>query len=293
MTTPTLQRIRWIALLVIVVSLLAILRSLPLKIIQTELGNWIQSLGIWGPVAFTALYIVATVCVIPGSFLTLLGGATFGLGIGFVTVSVGSVTGASLAYLIARYLARARVEQFARSHPRFDAVDQAISAGGWKIVALLRLSPAIPFNLQNYLYGLTDIKPVPYIVTSWLAMIPGTFLYVYIGHVAGAAATQRDRTIAEWVMLCVGLLATFVVTVLITRLARRKLAEQTELQDHPDSESPREEGPDRFPTKTVVTAVCLCVIAIAATLLQPRIEQAVQNWLSETASTAPAAASDL
>ena len=110
---------------------------------------------------------------------------------------------------------------------RFGAIDRAIGEAGWKIVALLRLSPAVPVNLQNSLYGLTPIRFWPYVLTSWIAMLPGTFLYIYLGHVTGTAlGGDRTRTTGEWVMLVVGLLATVVVTVYITRLARRKLNEE-------------------------------------------------------------------
>ena len=111
-------------------------------------------------------------------------------------------------------------------YPRFEAIDRAVREGGWKIVALLRLSPAVPFTLQNYLYGLTGIRFWPYLLTSWLAMLPGTFLYIYLGHLgrAGveAASGERSRTPAEWAMMIVGLLATVAATVYITRLRARR-----------------------------------------------------------------------
>jgi uncharacterized membrane protein YdjX (TVP38/TMEM64 family) len=94
----------------------------------------------------------------------------------------------------------------------------------------LRLSPAIPFNVQNYLYGLTPIRFWPYAVTSWIAMLPGTFLFVYIGHISGAAVgDDRQRTRAEWAMLAIGLLATIAVTLYVTRLARRRLDNQIDV----------------------------------------------------------------
>ena len=132
-----------------------------------------------------------------------------------------------MAFLIARYVARNKVAERAHSNRHFGAIDRAIDEGGWKIVSLLRLSPAIPFNLQNYLYGLTPVRFWPYVLTSWLAMLPGTLLYVYIGHVTGAAVGgQRERSTMKWAMLAIGLLATVAVTVYVTRLAKRKLKEQ-------------------------------------------------------------------
>mgnify|MGYP002624215866 CR=1 FL=1 len=241
------RSIKWISLAVIAASLVILVRSLPVGELQDGLRRWIAELGPAGIIVYILIYIVATVCLLPASVLTLLGGAVFGLGTGFVAVSFASTTGASLAFLISRYIARDRVQQIARANPRFGAIDAAISEGGWKIVAMLRLSPAVPFNIQNYLYGLTAIRFWPYVLTSWIAMIPGTFMYVYLGHIAGAAAGGgRERTIGEWLLLGVGLAATIAVTVYITRLARKKLREQaasidetvTETENMPEPSSP-------------------------------------------------------
>lgn len=230
---------RWTAWLLILGSLFAILQSLPFDQAIGAANRWIAGLGWWGPVVLGLAYVIATILFVPGTILTLAAGALFGLGLGMVTVSLGSTAGAACAFLIARYGARDRVAAIADRNPKFGAIDRAIGEGGWKIVALLRLSPAIPFNLQNYLYGLTPVRFWPYVITSWLAMLPGTFLYVYLGHVTGAAiGDRRERTAGEWWMLVVGLLATAAVTVYVTRLARQKLKEQV------DAEGPT--GPDAF-----------------------------------------------
>ncbi len=221
--------VRWISSLVILAALLTIVRALPIDQAMGAIKGWTAGLGIWGPVVLALAYIVATVLFVPGTILTLAAGGMFGLVVGTITVSIGSTLGASLAFLIARYVAWDKVAARASRNRQFGAIDRAIGEGGWKIVALLRLSPAIPFNLQNYLYGVTPIRFWPYVLTSWLAMLPGTFLYVYLGHIAGAAiGVGRSRTVAEWAMLAVGLLATVVVTVYITLLARHKLREQME-----------------------------------------------------------------
>ncbi len=222
-----LTAMRWISTLAILGATITIVRSLPIEQATTALSGWISRIGPWGSVVLALMYVVATVLMIPGTILTVAAGALFGLVRGTITVSIGSTLGASAAFLIARYFARDRVAQLARRRPLFGAIDRAIGEGGWKIVALLRLSPAIPFNIQNYLYGLTPIRFWPYVLTSWLAMLPGTFLYVYLGHVTGAAiGGGRARTTGEWAILAVGLVATAVVTLYLTRLARQKLQEQ-------------------------------------------------------------------
>ncbi len=220
--------IKWASVALVALSILLILRRLPLGPVVQALEEWVAALGVWGPVVFVVLYVVAVVFVFPASPLTLAAGALFGLAGGIAVASVGSTTGAALAFLVARYLARDRVAKWVECYPRFAAIDRAVGAGGWKIVAMLRLSPAVPFNLQNYLYGLTRIRFWPCVLTSWVAMLPGTFLYVYLGHVGWAgleasAGADRTRTLAEWAMMAVGLLATIAVTVYVTRLARRAL----------------------------------------------------------------------
>lgn len=231
-----LMRLRWLSVLVGGVCLVVVVRSLPTKDLFASVETWISSLGVWGPVVLTVAYILATVFIVPGTILTLVAGAIYGLGVGMVIVSIGSTIGASLCFLIARYAARDRVARWADRYPLFKAIDTAIGEGGWKIVALLRLSPAIPFNVQNYLYGLTSIRFWPYVIASWLAMLPGTFLYVYLGHITRAAlGEQRDRTLAEWVLLGVGLAATVIVSVYIARLARSKI--QNQVATSPETEA--------------------------------------------------------
>jgi uncharacterized membrane protein YdjX (TVP38/TMEM64 family) len=223
--------VKWVSVVLIAVSVLLVLRRLPLAPFLEALQGWVRGLGLWGPVVFGLLYVVAVVLLFPASALTLMAGALFGLVTGTIVVSLAATTGAAVAFLIARYLARAWVAEKVQRYPRFDALDKAVSAGGWKFVALLRLSPAVPFNLQNYFYGLTGIRFGTCVLTSWLAMLPGTFLYVYLGWLAGAsleaAAGGRSRTPGEWVLIGVGLLATVAVTVYITALARRALRART------------------------------------------------------------------
>lgn len=195
--------------------------------------EWVDGLGAWAPIAFILGYIVATVAFIPGSVLTLAGGALFGLLWGTVYVFIGASIGACLAFLIARYVARGWVENKLQGEPKFRQIDRAVGRSGGKITALLRLSPVFPFNLLNYALGLTNVRFVHYLLACF-AMLPGTFLYVYYGKAAGdiAAATagQTEKTVWDWVFLGVGLLATLAATWLITKKARQALSEQTDLE---------------------------------------------------------------
>ena len=186
----------------------------------------LESLGAWGPVIFVLLYIVAAVLFVPGSALTLGAGALFGVGLGSVLVSVGATLGATAAFLVGRYLARDWVAKKIAGHPAFAAIDRAVAAEGWKIVGLTRLSPAFPFTLLNYAFGLSRVSLRDYVLASWIGMMPGTVMYVYLGSLARAAG-DRSRTPAEWSLYSVGLAATIVITVFVTRLARAALAKRT------------------------------------------------------------------
>ncbi len=251
------------------------------------MNDWIAGLGIWGPVVLGLVYVVATVLFVPGTILSLAAGAMFGLGVGVVTISIASTIGASLAFLIARYVARDRVAAIASHNRRFGAIDRAIGEAGWKVVALLRLSPAVPFNLQNYLYGLTPIRFWPYVLTSWIAMLPGTFLYIYLGHITGTGmGANRTRSPGEWTFLAIGLAATVIVTVYITRLARQKLREQmTSASAEPTIAATAEKSEDhradhatsrmRTTAYLVVTAVILVGFAAYVRTNAEAIEQSL------------------
>lgn len=200
----------------------------------------VEGLGVWGPVVFILGYAVATIAFIPGSLLTLAAGALFGLARGTLYTLLGATLGASASFLIARYAARRTIERRIAGNPKFVAIDQAVGREGFKIVALLRLSPVFPFNLLNYSLGLTRVRFVHYLLAS-VAMLPGTLLYVYYGKAAGSIAAiaggaDTERGAEYWVTLGVGLAATILVTAFITRLAGRALRQ--EIGDEQPVETP-------------------------------------------------------
>jgi uncharacterized membrane protein YdjX (TVP38/TMEM64 family) len=193
---------------------------------------WVRDLGWAGPIVFMAGYLVAELLLVPASLLTLAAGALFGVAPGTVYVLISATVGAGIAFLLARHSLRRRVEGWMRGNPRFAAIDEAIAREGWKIVFLLRLSPAFPFVILNYALGLTRIRFVDYLWAS-VGMIPGTLLYTYSGRVVGDLATlTAGRTsphgLGYYLVVALGLLATVAVTMLVTRLARRALINATE-----------------------------------------------------------------
>ena len=213
-----------------VAALLAAFRFFQVQDLLRRSLDWIAGLGPAGVVAFIAIYILSCVFMLPGSVLTLGAGAVFGVVKGSVIVSLASTLGATAAFLVGRYLARDRVGRMIEGNGRFRAIDEAVGREGWKIVGLTRLSPAFPFNLLNYAYGITTVSLRDYFFASWIGMLPGTVMYVYLGSLAGSLATLGGqgggRTPAQWALYIVGLLATVAVTVYVTRIARAALAKQ-------------------------------------------------------------------
>jgi uncharacterized membrane protein YdjX (TVP38/TMEM64 family) len=215
---------KWAAAGVAVAAVIVAWRLLPLTEWLTAFREYVAGLGAVGGLLYGAVYVLAALAFVPGSLLTLGAGFAFGLLWGTVIVSAASTLAAAAAFLIARYAARKRVEGLARRNAKFGAVDRAIAKNGWKVVALLRLSPLIPFSVSNYLYGLTAVRFLPYIAASWAAMLPATFLYVYLGAAGAGLGAGKEKSPWEWTLLAAGLAATVAVTVILSRVARRELA---------------------------------------------------------------------
>jgi uncharacterized membrane protein YdjX (TVP38/TMEM64 family) len=185
-----------------------------------------QSLGPWGPILFIVIYALAAVLFVPGSALTLGAGAIFGVVLGSIYVSLASTLGATAAFLMGRYLARDWVAKKTECNPTFAALDSVVAEEGWRIVMLMRLSPAFPFTVLNYAFGLTRVRLRDYVIASWIGMMPGTVMYVYLGSLAREGVTRQRRSPAEWTVYTLGLAATIAVTIVITRGARHALAKQ-------------------------------------------------------------------
>jgi uncharacterized membrane protein YdjX (TVP38/TMEM64 family) len=223
----TIQKLSLLA--AIVSGLFLAMKLLPVQQWLRSFNDWVGQMGIVGIFIFIGVYALATVLLAPGSVLTIGAGFAFGLWKGFLAVSAGSTLGAALAFLVARFIARERVAAVAQRNEKFREIDSAIGKQGAKLIFLLRLSPVIPFNLSNYLYGLTGVKFWPYMLASWIGMIPGTFLYVYIGTASKAAVSAAAGGEAMkhgwqyWTFTGVGLAATIVVTVWVTKIARDAL----------------------------------------------------------------------
>jgi uncharacterized membrane protein YdjX (TVP38/TMEM64 family) len=215
---------KWIIVILVVIVLSILSAILPVKEWIRQFIGWVQQLGTVGVIVFIIAYAIATVLFLPGWIFTVSAGLIYGVVAGTAVALTGAVIGASMAFLVARYLLRQNIEEATKKNPRFRAIDEAIGKNGWKIVGLLRLSPLIPFNLSNYFYGITSISFRAYVLVSAIGMIPGTLLYAYLGAI-GQAGVSGGGSASKWkyVLLGVGLVATIAVTILISRIARNAL----------------------------------------------------------------------
>jgi len=205
----------------------------PVADIVVRLVLWIRSAGALGFIVFAVAYIGATVALIPGSLLTLGAGFVYGPVVGTLLVSPVSVFAATVAFLLGRTVARGWITRRMSGAARFRAVDEAISREGLKLVLLLRLSPLFPFTVLNYALGLTSIRPRDYVLASWVGMLPGTILYVYLGSLLGSAGELLSGEpagggVATGALYWGGLAATAAVVWLVTRVARRALQRSLE-----------------------------------------------------------------
>ena len=192
-----------------------------------DFAHWVQSLGPWGPIAFIAGYAVVTVAVMPAFLLTLAAGALWGFWFGLLFTMSGALAGSTCSFVAARSILRRTVQRYVNRHPRLVAIDRAVEQEGARLVLLLRLSPAVPFVLLNYVLGVSRIRLRDHFI-GLCGMVPTAAMYVYAGKVAGdltalatGAATPKGAT--YYVMLSIGLVATVAATVLVTRAAKRAL----------------------------------------------------------------------
>jgi len=216
---------KWIALGLGLVLLSTAVSFLPVAQWVKAFTDLIRHLALAGAFIFIGVYALAAVLFLPGAVFTIAAGLVYGIVEGTAVALAGATLGAGLAFLVARYLFRGRIEEFARKNKRFGAIDDAIGQEGWKIVGLLRLSPLIPFNVSNYFYGVTSIGFWPYLFASCAGMLPGTVLYVYLGAIgqAGLEGGKKGYSPLQWTFLGLGLLATIAVTVFVSRVAKKAL----------------------------------------------------------------------
>jgi len=216
-----------VILIVIIITLFIIMNAYGSGKKIDDLQHWIQSLGLWGPIAFFFIYLGAVIATIPGTIFGVIAGALFGSVIGIILISISSTIGASITFLIARYFARDTVARWLSKNKTMKRLDQLTEEQGMVIVGLTRLIPLFPFTLLNYGFGLTKVSFKTYVFWSWLCMIPGTIIVVVGTDVLTQEITQGR---APWELVGV-LVITALVLGLIIWYERKRLQEKTKMKN--------------------------------------------------------------
>lgn len=224
---PRGNRLRWVLVGALALAI-AVAVSQRDRLDIEALQAWLQAAGPVAPLAFVGLYAIAVVLLLPGSVLTLAGGALFGPVLGTACNLAGATLGATLAFLAARYAGADWVER--RAGGRLLRLKRGVEAEGWRFVAFVRLVPLFPFNLLNYALGLTRIGLRPYVAATAVFMLPGALVYTYLGY-AGREAAAGAEGAAGKALLALALLASVVfLPRLVLRLRRRPMLEVEELR---------------------------------------------------------------
>lgn len=182
------------------------------------IAAWVAGLGVWGPLVFVGVYCLAPALFFPGAVLTLAGGVLFGPLAGALLSVTGATAGATVAFLLARYVAADWVER--RLGPRVHAITAGVEREGCRFVAFVRLVPVFPFTLLNYALGLTRLSVRTFVLTSWLTMVPGALAYAYLGS-AGREVLSGGPALVQQGLLALALLAVVALLPILIRHWRR------------------------------------------------------------------------
>jgi uncharacterized membrane protein YdjX (TVP38/TMEM64 family) len=216
-------------LLWLVVGIVAVIYLPTLKQWLTNLNDWIRVLGWIGPLVYIIIYILFCIFLIPSMALSLGVGPAFGFWPGLLYTVVASNLGGTVAFLLGRTLLRRRVETWARDKPRLNAIDAAVARNAIPIVALIRMSPFLPFTILNYVLSLTRIPWWKYALGTFCGMLPLNAAFVFIGcEVAEAAKTlsesaKKELQLHELIKQIAGIVVTIVALVVISRIAAKAI----------------------------------------------------------------------
>ena len=236
------MRVAWRAGLVAVFAGLAaaLLLTGPAEVegAVSALRGWADARGTGGMVGFGAAYVLLALLFVPGAVLTMAAGAVYGVGWGLVVVAVATTVADAAAFLLGRHVARAAVLRLMDRHPRFRVVDRALGRGGWRIVALVRLNPTLPYSASNYLFGVTGVPFPTFLASSAVFTLPGAWAYLYAGFVGVETLGGEARSTVEWAVLVFGLAVTVAAVAYVTVLARRALDEMNDREAGPGAPAP-------------------------------------------------------
>ena len=210
--------IKLILLLILVIGIAAAVMYRD-QLNVAALENWLLDAGPAAPILFMIIYAIGTVFFLPGSLMTLLGGALFGPWWGTFYNLTAATLGAMLSFLAARYLASDWVAQ--KTGGKMKQLITGVENEGWRFVAFTRLVPLFPFNLLNYALGLTKISFSQYSIATYVCMLPGAIAYTYLGY-AGKEAIAGGEGMIQKILLAIALLAVVSFLPRLIGMLRRK-----------------------------------------------------------------------
>ena len=211
--------LQWAALVTAIGLLFWIWTLVPVTQWLEVIRSWILSLGVPGVLIFVFLYVLFTLVIGPASALTLMAGLAYGVW-GFPLVIASATFAAAMAFLLGRYVAHKRVNRWLSDKPRLQALNRAVSEEGWRVVGLMRLSPIIPYGIQNYLFSVTHIGFWPYVLATLFGIMPATAVFVYVGSLGQAIGSAGPL---QWVLAIAGLAATALVAWVVSKRAAAAL----------------------------------------------------------------------
>lgn len=214
-----MKRTHLVIAALVVIALAVAIRLLPVAEWIMQFQAWVRAAGPVGYVAYVLAYVACCVFIVPALALTLGAGAIFGFVVGSIIVIIGATLGATAAFFLARTVLRARVERMTANNAKFRALDRAITTEGTKILWLVRLSGFPPFTWVNYAFGLTGVRPLPYVLITFFGIIPGTLAFTYAGAAGAAALTGSGNRIA----LMVTAVGAVVVAAFVGRIALKAI----------------------------------------------------------------------
>nr|WP_010130772.1 TVP38/TMEM64 family protein [Microbulbifer agarilyticus] len=193
-----------------------------------EILQWLEDQGWQASLLFILIMAAAIICLAPGVIFTMGAGFVFGVIKGTVLVVAGTVLGAGIAFLIARYLFGKRPSEWVMSKVKPSNIGDVIRDEGWRMIMYTRLVPLFPFKLSNYFFGLTPVRFKDFLLGNFLGIIPLTLTNVYVGSIASDLTTlgssEVERTPVEWALYAMGFILAIVALVGLTRMAKRALA---------------------------------------------------------------------
>lgn len=229
---PTSARHHWRliitrTLLVAIAITLVVLLGVMLEGKIPAIENWVQAQGAWMPLVFCLIFLIASLVCLPADLFVFIAGTLFGLWWGLLIAVGVEYVAMVIQFYLARKVFKNKIENYTSRHPRFMAIDRAVSKQGLRIGFLLRLGP-VPFSPLSYVLGLSQISLRTYMLAS-IGMLPGIVPVVYYGvvarHLTRFATGMENHSWLHYGLMLVSVVVMVAVTVYIARVAHRALKE--------------------------------------------------------------------